>query len=56
MSKLKEIKIPNGVEKIESNAFRGCRSLKNITIPEGVQEIGMLAFGACDALKNNYHS
>lgn len=51
MSKLKEIKIPNGVEKIESNAFRGCRSLKNITIPEGVQEIGMLAFGACDALK-----
>ena len=28
MSKLKEIKIPNGVEKIESNAFRGCRSLK----------------------------
>lgn len=51
MSKLKEIRIPNGVEKIESNAFRGCRSLKNITIPEGVVEIGMLAFGACDALK-----
>lgn len=51
MSRLKEIRIPKGVEKIESNAFRGCRSLKNITIPEGVQEIGMLAFGACDALK-----
>lgn len=51
MSRLKEIRIPKGVEKIESNAFRGCKALENITIPEGVQEIGMLAFGACDALK-----
>ncbi len=51
MSRLKEIRIPNGVEKIESNAFRGCKALENITIPEGVSEIEMLTFGGCSSLK-----
>lgn len=51
MSRLKEIRIPKDVEKIESNAFRGCKALENITIPEGVSEIEMLTFGGCSSLK-----
>lgn len=36
--------IPNGVETISGNAFKGCTSLKNVSIPEGVEYIGWAAF------------
>lgn len=42
--------IPNGVEKLEDNAFCGCENLTNIVIPASVTEIGANAFSDCTAL------
>lgn len=42
--------IPNGVEKLEDNAFCGCENLTNIVIPASVTEIGANAFIDCTAL------
>ena len=49
---LQEIIIPEGVKKIEKNAFSDCYNLQEIIIPEGVEEIGENAFAACDELKS----
>ncbi len=50
-SSLTEIIIPDGVEEIGANCFKGCRSLEKITIPETVIFIGSGAFCGCSALK-----
>ena len=42
--------IPNGVTKIEENAFSCCRSLTSVTIPDSVTEIGDRAFNDCRSL------
>lgn len=42
--------IPNGVEKLEDNAFCGCENLTNIVIPASVTEIGANVFSDCTAL------
>lgn len=44
--------IPNCVEKIEDEAFRGNKSLKDVTISFGVKEIGRSAFEACMKLES----
>ncbi len=44
--------IPNGVETISGNAFKGCTSLKNVSIPEGVESIGIFAFWNCENMDN----
>ena len=41
---LKEVTLPDGVEKIGNNAFNSCVDLKEITIPDKVTEIGYTAF------------
>ncbi len=47
---LTNIKIPEGVTKIETIVFYNCKSLKSITIPENVTEIGSSAFNGCESL------
>lgn len=41
--KLTSVIIPEGVNKIEGEAFRGCTALKDITIPPSVTQIGAWA-------------
>lgn len=36
--------IPDGIVRIESDAFNGCKGLKSISIPETVESIGSFAF------------
>ena len=44
---LKELVIPNTVERIGNYAFAGCTGLTSIVIPESVKEIGDHAFEDC---------
>ena len=51
MAKVKSVKIPEGVTKIDNYAFAFSRSLEKITIPDSVKEIGTNAFSGCVKLK-----
>ena len=45
------LSLPAGTQAIESEAFRGCRSLTGVlAIPDGVTEIGAYAFAGCTGL------
>ena len=45
-----EVTIPQGVTKINTNAFKGCTTLISVTIPTGVTNIGAGAFYKCTSL------
>ena len=49
-NEIKEYIIPNEVESIGANAFRGCSGLTSITIPNSVTSIGTYAFYGCCGL------
>jgi hypothetical protein len=49
-SKITEITIPNGVTRIESQAFQYCEQLTTVTIPDSVTEIMSSAFRGCSEL------
>ena len=42
--KLREMKLPNTLTKIEEGTFEGCRALEEVTLPYSVTEIGYDAF------------
>ena len=44
--------IPQGVTKIEDEAFWGCKNLTSIVIPDSVTTIGYRAFSHCENLKS----
>ena len=48
---LKEVKMGEGVERIEQEAFANCTGLTKIAIPMGVKYIGSEAFKGCTGLK-----
>lgn len=50
-STLKEIKLPQSIRSIKSDAFIGSTKLENISIPSDVTEIGGNAFSGCCSLK-----
>ncbi|MCL2811270.1 MAG: leucine-rich repeat domain-containing protein [Clostridia bacterium] len=43
--------IPDGVDRIESGAFYGCRNLQSVSLPNTLQKIGSYAFYQCYALQ-----
>lgn len=54
-SLLREIKIPDGVTKIEDYACYNCSSLTDITIPNSVKAIGSQTFYNCKSLTNVHY-
>ena len=51
-TKIRSVKIPNGVNYIGISAFEECTSLKSVTIPGSVKNIGFSAFGGCSSLES----
>jgi len=51
-SKLKEVVIPSGVEKIGSCAFQDCKSLEKVNIPNTVTTISNDSFAGCSSLES----
>lgn len=50
--KLKEVKLPESVIRIEDYAFAGCIDLERISLSRNTREIGTKAFSGCIALEN----
>ena len=48
---LKKVIIPNTIETIGEETFRGCINLKEVVMGNSVKRIGYYAFGGCDSLK-----
>ena len=48
---LTEIRLPEGLQTIESSAFENCTGLETITIPNSVHTIGNHAFEGCTSLR-----
>ena len=49
---LKSIKLPNGIQRVESYMFCGCRALTNIEMPSSIKSIGDSTFSFCSALES----
>ncbi len=48
---LKEVKLPNGLLRIETSAFEMCKGLETITFPSTLTSVGNNAFNGCNNLK-----
>jgi hypothetical protein len=51
---MEELKLPEGVTRIEVEAFMGDRSVTSIKLNDHVQAIGPRAFWNCEALQEIY--
>lgn len=49
-----KVVIPDGVTKIDNDAFAGCISLTSIKVPDSVTEIGACAFEGCTNISVTY--
>ena len=53
---LESIVIPEGVTRIHTGAFMGCKSLKRVVLASTIQNIMQLAFSSCSSLETiEYH-
>lgn len=50
-SSIKEVRIPDTVNKIGEEAFYQCGSLKSVNIPEGIKELSKWCFAYCNSLE-----
>ena len=48
-TKLKEIKIPNGITRLPGSVFRGCTSLEKVILPNTIESVG--GFEGCTSLR-----
>ena len=49
-SEIVDLVIPEGVENVNTYAFRGCIGLASVSIPQGVKNIDAYAFSGCSAM------
>lgn len=47
-----DVRIPQGVRSVGTQAFGGCASLTSVVMPEGLIEVGEGAFARCTALRS----
>ncbi len=45
-----QTEVPEGIERIEDNAFCRCEKLRSVTLPASVKSIGSRAFADCPSL------
>lgn len=45
-----QTEVPEGIEKIEDNAFCRCEKLRSVTLPASIRGIGSRAFADCPSL------
>ena len=50
-SKIKTVKLPEGLTSIGNHAFYECESLKTVNLPKGLTSIGSWAFSYCNSLE-----
>ena len=53
-SRLREVRLADGIKKIKYAAFSGCTALREINLPEGLTGIDVKAFSGCVNLKEVY--
>ncbi|MDE7294444.1 MAG: leucine-rich repeat domain-containing protein [Oscillospiraceae bacterium] len=51
-SDITDVKLPNGVTKVDMCAFWGCNSLKSVSVPDSVTVIEQIAFAYCYDLES----
>lgn len=51
-AKIRSVSIPEGVKRIDSEAFVACSGLTDVNLPEGLTSIEYAAFSGCRALTN----
>ena len=49
--KIKRVVIPEGVTRIEDEAFGGCNCLEEISLPSSLRQLGKAAFKGCKSLR-----
>lgn len=50
-SELQRVELPDGLETIDTSAFKSCNGLREIVLPESLKVIGSSAFHYCSALQ-----
>ena len=50
--KILSVEIPQGVSRIEEEAFLNCPNLQSVVLPDSVVSLGQLAFFMCEKLEN----
>ena len=56
MTNLETITLPNNLENIENDAFKGCSALKSIDFPRYLKSMGVYVFYNCSSLESwSYH-
>lgn len=51
---LKQLKLSNGISKLENGVFSGCYELEEVVVPMSIKTIGKNAFSYCKKLKTIY--
>ena len=51
-TQIRSVRLPEGIKKIEEDAFMGCLMLESVSLPASLESIGFGAFYGCKALKS----
>lgn len=51
-SKLREVKINEGITRLSKDMFSGCTALDSVSLPSGLETLGAYAFSGCTSLRH----
>lgn len=51
-SKLREVKINEGITRLSTDMFSGCTALDSVSLPSGLETLGAYAFSGCTSLRH----